>query len=93
MSEYPKRRAGVDNDLKGLANLDDLPVGKIQCPALIIHGTHDSDIILYHGVYAYENIPNAEKLWVREGSHLCAGISPQVHEIQATILSFLKQHA
>jgi len=25
MSEYPKRRAGVDNDLDGLAKLEDLP--------------------------------------------------------------------
>ncbi|MCQ1538112.1 alpha/beta hydrolase [Methanocalculus taiwanensis] len=92
MSEYPKRKAGVDNDLDELSKLDDLPVGKIQCPALVIHGTHDSDVLFYHGVYAWENIPGAGKMWVREGSHLCAWISPQVHEIHAKILSFLKQH-
>lgn len=93
MSEYPKRRAGVDNDLDGLGRLDDLPVGKIRCPALIIHGTHDSDVLFYHGVYAWENIPGAEKMWVGEGSHLCAWISPQVHDIHARIISFLKQNA
>ncbi|MCK9630849.1 MAG: alpha/beta hydrolase [Methanoregula sp.] len=93
LSEYSKRSAGVDNDIDGLAKLNDLPVDKIRCPVFIIHGTHDSDVLLYHGVYAWENIPGAEKLWVREGSHLCAWISPQVHETQAKILSFLKQHA
>lgn len=93
MSEYPKRRAGVDNDLDGLAKLEDLPVRKIQCPVFIIHGTHDSDVLFYHGVYAWENIPHAEKMWVREGSHLCAWISPQVHDIHARIVAFLKQHA
>lgn len=92
MSEYPKRKAGVDNDLDGLSKLDDLPVEKIQCPVLVIHGTHDSDVLFYHGVYAWENIPGAEKMWVREGSHLCAWISPQVHGIHAKILSFLQQH-
>ncbi len=92
MSEYQKRRAGVDNDLNELSKLDDLPVGKIQCPALIIHGTHDGDVLFYHGVYAWENIPNADKIWVREGSHLCTWISPQVHDIHARIVSFLKQH-
>ena len=92
MSEYPKRKAGVDNDLDGLSKLEDLPVGKIQCPVLVIHGTHDSDVLFYHGVYAWEKITGAEKMWVREGSHLCAWISPQVHEIHEKILSFLKQH-
>jgi len=92
MSEYPKRKAGVENDLEGLAQITDLPVEKIRCPALIIHGTHDSDVLFYHGVYAWENIPHAEKLWVREGSHLCVWISPQVHDIHAKIVSFLKQH-
>lgn len=92
MSEYPKRRAGVDNDLDGLSKLDDLPVGKITCPVFIIHGTHDGDVLFYHGVYAWENIPNVEKMWVREGSHLCAWISPQVRDIHARIVSFLKSH-
>jgi pimeloyl-ACP methyl ester carboxylesterase len=93
MSEYPKRRAGVDNDLDGLSKLDDLPVGKIQCPVFIIHGTHDGDVLFYHGVYAWENIPDARKMWVREGSHLCAWISPQVNEIHEKIVEFLKSHA
>lgn len=93
LSEYQKRKAGVDNDIETLGQLDDLPVGKIRCPALIVHGTHDGDVLFYHGVYAWENIPNAEKLWVREGSHLCAWISPQVHDIHAKIIAFLQSHA
>jgi pimeloyl-ACP methyl ester carboxylesterase len=72
MSEYSQRKAGVDNDREGLALIPDLPVEKIRCPELIIHGTHASDVLLYHGVCSWENIPDAEKLWVREGSHLCA---------------------
>ncbi len=92
MSEYSRRKAGVDNDLEGLARISDLPVDKITCPALIIHGTHDSDVLFYHGVYAWENIPNAEKMWVREGSHLCAWISPQSPEIKARIIAFLTSH-
>jgi pimeloyl-ACP methyl ester carboxylesterase len=92
MSEYSQRKAGVDNDMEGLALLPDLPVETIRSPSLIIHGTHDSDVLFYHGVYARENIPNAEKLWVREGSHLCAWISPQSRDVQARIIAFLQQH-
>jgi pimeloyl-ACP methyl ester carboxylesterase len=93
MSEYAKRKAGVDNDLEGLAQLTDLKVDAIRCPAFIIHGTHDSDVLFYQGVYAWENIKNAEKLWVREGSHLCVWISPQSAEIHEQVIAFLKKHA
>jgi pimeloyl-ACP methyl ester carboxylesterase len=92
MSEYSKRKAGVDNDIDGLALIPDLPVEKICCPALIIHGTHDSDVLFYHGVYAWENIPTAENVWVREGSHLCLWISPQSHDVQERIIAFLTSH-
>ncbi|NMB79423.1 MAG: alpha/beta hydrolase [Methanomicrobiales archaeon] len=93
ISEYPRRRAGVENDLETLAQLTDLPVDKIRCPVLVIHGTHDSDVLFYHGVYAWENIPDAEKIWVREGTHLCAWISPEANETQAKVLTFLQKHA
>ena len=92
MSDYPKRKAGVDNDMKQFATIPDLPVNRIRCPALIIHGTHDSDVLFYHGVYARKNIPHAEELWVREGSHFCGWISPQVHDIQKRIINFLQSH-
>jgi pimeloyl-ACP methyl ester carboxylesterase len=92
MSEYPRRKAGVENDMESFARLSDLQVDKIRCPSLIIHGTHDSDVLFYHGVYAWENIPNAEKLWVREGSHLCVWISPQVEKVHDRIIMFLQSH-
>jgi len=92
MSEYSLRKAGVDNDMEQLPKLTDLPVDRIRCPSLIIHGTHDSDVLFYHGVYAWENIPGAEKFWVREGSHFCVWIHPQVHEVQDRIVAFLHQH-
>jgi len=92
MSDYSRRKVGVDNDMRHLATLPDLPVDRIRCPALIIHGTHDSDVLFYHGVYARENIPFAEELWVRQGSHFCAWISPQVHDVQERIIKFLQSH-
>lgn len=70
----------------------DLPVERIRCPAFIIHGTHDADVLFYHGVCAGENISNAEKMWVPEGSHFCVWISPQVHFIHERIIAFLKLH-
>jgi len=45
-------------------------IEKIKVPTLIIHGTHDSDVKFYDGVYAYENIEDAKRCWIEEGSHL-----------------------
>jgi pimeloyl-ACP methyl ester carboxylesterase len=92
MSDFKRRRAGVANDLAQLASLTDLPLEKIACPALIVHGTHDGDVLFYHGVLAAEKISRAERCWVREGSHLCAWISPQAAGVQDYILAFLKYH-
>ncbi len=91
MSEYPKRKAGVENDMAQFATLPDLPVETIPCPALIVHGTHDSDVPFYHGVYAWETIANAEKLWVREGSHFCAWIHPEAKAVQEKMVEILKR--
>lgn len=93
ISDYPKRKAGVENDMETFARISDLPVEKIKCPSLIIHGTHDRDVLFYHGVYAWTNIPSAENLWVREGSHFCVWISPDVQKIQEQVMGFLHAHS
>jgi pimeloyl-ACP methyl ester carboxylesterase len=92
MGEYSRRKADVDNDREQFRKLTDLPVDRIRCPSLIIHGTHDSDVLFYHGGYAWENIPDAGKLWVREGSHFDVWIHPQVHDVYERIIAFLQQH-
>jgi pimeloyl-ACP methyl ester carboxylesterase len=93
MADYAERKTGLENDLAQLTLLSDLPLEKITCPALVVHGTHDSDVLFYHGVYAYETIPNAEKFWVREGSHLlCAWIAPHPDEARERVVSFLQAH-
>ncbi|MEI7650087.1 MAG: alpha/beta hydrolase [Methanomicrobiales archaeon] len=89
MSEFSKRKIGVENDMLQFKTLFDLPVDKIQCPAFIIHGTHDGDVPFYHGVYAWENIKNADKLWVCEGSHFCAWIHPDSGVVQEKMMQFL----
>jgi pimeloyl-ACP methyl ester carboxylesterase len=93
MTDYKHRKPGLENDLEQMAQIDDLPVDKITCPSLIVHGTHDSDVLFYNGVYAYENIPGAESYWVREASHLiCGWISPHADELREKVVSFLLEH-
>lgn len=92
MYPYKTRKAGTENDVAITRTLSHLPVEKITCPTLVIHGTHDADVKFYDGVYAYEHIGNAERIWIEEGSHLCFWINPKSKEAQQYALEFLKRH-
>ncbi|MBN1431513.1 MAG: alpha/beta hydrolase [Methanomicrobiaceae archaeon] len=93
MYPYKPRKAGTMNDVDISRTIRHLPVEKIKCPTLVVHGTHDADVKFYDGVYAYEHIENAERIWVEEGSHLCFWINPKSKEVQKQAVEFLKRHA
>jgi len=92
MYPYKTRKAGTENDMEITRRLYHLPVEKITCPTLVVHGTHDSDVKFYDGVYAYEHIENAERFWVEEGSHLCFWINSKSKEVQQYAIDFLKRN-
>jgi pimeloyl-ACP methyl ester carboxylesterase len=91
MAPYRPRRAGTMNDIEQYRQYTHLDVGRIQCPTLIIHGTHDADVKFYDGVYAYEHIPCAERFWIEEGSHLGFWISPNAAAAQQAAVDFLRR--
>ena len=93
MFPYKARQEGTDNDMAIYRAMSYLPVEKTTRPSLIIHGTHDSDVKFYQGVYAYEHIPGAERFWIEEGSHLGFWINPHSAEAQAVAREFLERHA
>jgi pimeloyl-ACP methyl ester carboxylesterase len=92
MYPYKPRKAGTMNDIDISRTISHLPVEMIKCPVLVVHGTHDADVKFYDGVYAYEHIENAEKIWIEEGSHLCFWINPKSKEAQEQAIAFLKKH-
>ena len=89
MSPYRLRKSGTENDIEQLRQYSHLPVERIRCPSLIVHGTHDADVKFYDGVYAYEHIPNAERFWIEEGSHLGFWLSPNAASAQEAARQFL----
>ncbi|MFA5090009.1 MAG: alpha/beta hydrolase [Candidatus Omnitrophota bacterium] len=93
MYPYDVRKAGTENDMAQYRKLIHLPVEKIKCPSLIIHGTHDADVKFYDGVYAYEHIPDAERYWIEEGSHLGFWLSPHAQTAQELARNFLDRNA
>jgi pimeloyl-ACP methyl ester carboxylesterase len=93
MSPYRLRKQGTENDVEQFRDFYHLPVERIRCPTLIIHGTHDADVKFYDGVYAYETIPNAERFWIEEGSHLGFWISENGEPAQRAAREFLEKHS
>jgi pimeloyl-ACP methyl ester carboxylesterase len=89
MSPYRLRKAGTENDVEQYRKYTHLPLERIRCPSLIIHSTHDADVKFYDGVYAYEHIPNAERFWIEEGSHLGFWLSPNAAAAQKVACDFL----
>ena len=92
MNPYNVRKPGTENDMALFRELTHLPLEKVQCPTLIIHGTHDADVKLYDGVYAHEHIANSERFWIEEGSHLGFWLSRHAEEAQQCARDFLARH-
>lgn len=92
MNPYNPRKAGNDNDAALFQQLTHVPLEQVRCPSLIVHGTHDADVKFYDGVYAYENIPGAERFWIEYESHLGFWLSPHAAKAQAVAREFLCHH-
>jgi pimeloyl-ACP methyl ester carboxylesterase len=92
MNPYNPRKAGTDNDAALYRRLTHSPVEQVRCPTLVVHGTHDADVMFHHGVYAHENIPGAERFWIEEGSHLGFWLSPRAARAQDAAREFLSRH-
>lgn len=63
-------RRGFENDLAQFAAITDLPLGDVQCPTLVAHGTHDGDVPFAHAEHSAGKIPGAELHRVEKGWHV-----------------------
>lgn len=93
MYPYSERKKGNVNDMEEFLKSTHLPLEQIQCPSLIIHGTHDADVKFFDGVYAYEHIPGAARYWIEEGDHTGFWLSQHAEQAQEYARAFLKKHA
>jgi pimeloyl-ACP methyl ester carboxylesterase len=93
MNPYNVRKPGTNNDMAQYRKLTHLSVEQVRCPGLILHGTHDADVKLYDGVYAYEHIPRCERFWIEQGSHLGFWLSKNSPAAQNTAIAFLDKHS
>ena len=91
MNPLKRRKTGLLNDLDQFERIT-LPLDQIKCPALIIHGTHDSDVPFEHGEFAAQSISGAEFLPVESGTHVL-WVAKQAEELRTRRIEFLTRHA
>lgn len=91
MSDYAPRKTGTLNDLDRLFAIDALPLDKITCPVLIIHGDADSDVPPKHAEYAHKSIKGSKLRIMGRASHIGFWISDEAEIVQREAVQWLKQ--
>lgn len=88
-SNWPRMRAGYDNDDAQFASLAPLPLAQITCPTLIVHGSADTTVPTKHAERAHATIPRSHLRWIPGGRHTAFWLRP---DAQQDALSFLIAH-
>lgn len=84
-------REGFENDLSEFASIKHLPLDRVRCPTLVVHGTHDGDVPFAHAEHSAGGIAGAELFTVENGWHLLRLSDGADAYLQAEI-DFLKEH-
>jgi|APSaa5957512576_1039674.scaffolds.fasta_scaffold02060_4 2-hydroxy-6-oxonona-2,4-dienedioate hydrolase len=84
------RFAGLENDMENIKDQLNYSLAEIDRPTLVIHGTSDAVISHRQGVRAADQIPGAEFISVKGGTHFCLISHSEI--IQPVLLDFLDRH-
>ena len=91
LTPYDVRADGLDNDLVQLAAIGRLPFERVECPALVAHGTADADVSFANAELAASEIPNAE-LYAMEGGWHLLNLSDGADAFERAQVEFLNKH-
>ncbi|WP_319762171.1 alpha/beta hydrolase [Maridesulfovibrio sp.] len=90
-TRYEERKAGVANDLEKMRSLDRLPLDKVDCPTLIIHGNADNDVPPAQAEYAARSIADSELYWIDKGSHMGFWLADAAETVQQYAVKWLRE--
>lgn len=85
----PERHAGLKNDQARFPEIEDLGLGAITAPVLLVHGDADGDVPHEQSDRAAGALASAELLTVADGTHVAAWTDPTSDAIQARIAAHL----
>ena len=84
-------RAGFDNELEQFGASGQLPLARVSCPTLVVHGTHDRDVPFSHAEHSARGIAGAQLHRVEKGWHLLAMTDAPDDYAEAEV-EFLRRH-
>jgi len=87
---FSERKTGAENDVAMGAAIDKLPLDKVSCPTLIIHGDADNDVPPRDAEYAHEAIKQSQLLWINKASHIGFYTAGDAYAVQKYALDWLK---
>lgn len=90
VADHSERAGGLDNDMARFAQIEDLELGRIAAPTLVIHGTADVDVPPTHGEHAHMNIPGAEFIGMENGTHLSLFVHPEAKQVQSRVIEHFR---
>ena len=83
-----RRRAGVSNDRRQFASLDDLGLSQVRTPTLILQGDSDTDVLPKFSDFAHAQIPGSQLITMTGGTHLCLFVDPGYDVVQQRVATF-----
>lgn len=94
LSDYKTRQIGTMNDVALGAKTSWYDFAKINCPSLVMHGTHDADVKFYNGVIAYDRLAAKEKdyFWIEYGTHFGFFFADDAPQAQKQFREFITAH-
>jgi pimeloyl-ACP methyl ester carboxylesterase len=90
---FTGRHDGLKNDQRQFPKIGDLGLSSVTVPTLLVHGTADSDVHPDQSENGLKQLPHAELLRVKNGTHLCAWTDPTSEDIQTRIVTHLKSES
>jgi pimeloyl-ACP methyl ester carboxylesterase len=90
-TRFAERKAGAENDIALGAAIDKLPLDKITCPTLIVHGDADKDVPPRDAEYAHQSIAGSRLLWIDQASHVGFLTAVDAYKVQKYALDWLKK--
>lgn len=89
-ADHAHRHEGIANDRASFAAIDDLELGAVSAPVLLVHGTADADVPPAQTDHAESALPAAERIDLARGTHLALWVHPDAAAAQARAVALLR---
>ncbi len=93
VGDHAHRGAGMEADYAAFAAIDTLQLERVTAPVLLVHGTADADVVPEYSDYAQARLPNAERIAMDRGTHLCLFAHPDARAAQARVVAHFRAAA